>query len=80
MFTTALVILLTSMSLSGAPPIISSAASQAGVAVAAGEEAKENQYLDIVNESGDDFIPLVCESFGTICSFNPVYSSLQIYC
>jgi len=44
--------------------VISSAASQAGVAAAAGEEAKDNQYLDIVNQSGGDFIPLVCESFG----------------
>jgi len=33
-------------------------------AVAAGEEAKDNQYFDIANQSGGDFIPLVCESFG----------------
>jgi len=44
--------------------VISSAASQAGVAAAAGKEAKDNQYFDIVNQSGGDFIPLVCESFG----------------
>jgi len=31
---------------------------------AAAGEAKDNQYVDIVNESGGDFIPLVCESFG----------------
>jgi len=30
-------------------PVISSAASQAGVAAAAGEEVKDNQYFDIVN-------------------------------
>jgi len=47
--------------------VISSAASQAGVAAAAGEEAKDNQYFDIVNQSGGDFIPLVCESFG-VCT------------
>ena len=32
---------------------------QAGVAAAASEEAKENQYLDIVYNTGGDFIPLV---------------------
>jgi len=44
-----LVTLLISTSLSDAPLslIIFSAASQAGVAAAAGEEAKDNQYLDI---------------------------------
>jgi len=44
--------------------VISSAAAQAGVAAAAGEKAKGNQYFDIVNQSGGDFILLVCESFG----------------
>ena len=44
--------------------VISSAASLAGVADAAGEEAKDYQYLDIINKSGGGFISLVCESFG----------------
>ena len=43
--------------------VISSASSQAGVAAAVGEIAKDNQYQDIVNDNGD-FIPLVCETFG----------------
>ena len=34
------------------------------MAVAAGEEAKDNRYLDSVTNDGGDFIPLVCESFG----------------
>ena len=42
----------------------SSASSQAGVAAAIGEIAKDNQYQDIVNDNGGDFIPLVCETFG----------------
>ena len=33
-------------------------------AAAAGEEAKDNHYLDTVNEHHGEFIPLVCESFG----------------
>jgi len=41
--------------------IISSAASQARVVAAAGEEAKDNQNLDIVNKFGGNFIPNVCE-------------------
>ena len=45
------------------PAFISSAASQAGVAAAAGEEAKDNHYLESVTNDGGDFIPLVCESF-----------------
>ena len=44
--------------------VISSASSQAGVAAAVGEIAKDNQYRDIVNDNGGDFIPLVCETFG----------------
>ena len=36
--------------------IISCAASQAGVAAAIGEEAKDKQYLDLVNQSGGGFI------------------------
>ena len=44
--------------------VISSASSQAGVAAAVGEIAKDTQYQDIVNDNGRDFIPLVCETFG----------------
>ena len=44
--------------------ISSRASSQAGVAAAVGEIAKDNQYQDIVNDNGGDFIPLVCETFG----------------
>ena len=44
--------------------VISSTSSQAGVATAVGEIAKDNQYQDIVNDNGGDFIPLVCETFG----------------
>jgi len=52
------------------PAFISSAASQAGVAAAAaGEEAKDDQYLDIANHSGGDFVPLVCEIFGVWTPF-----------
>ena len=43
---------------------ISSAASQAGVAAAVGEEAKDDRYLETVSDHGGEFIPLVCESFG----------------
>ena len=39
------------------PAFISSAATQAGIAAAASEEAKHNHYL--ANDGGD-FIPLVC--------------------
>ena len=46
------------------PAFISSAASQAGVAAAAGEEAKGN-----VTDDGGDFILLVCESFGVWSPF-----------
>ena len=51
------------------PAFISSAASQAGVAAAAGEEAKDNRYLESVTNDGGDFIPLVCESFGVWSPF-----------
>ena len=44
--------------------VISSASSQAGMAAAVGEIAKDTQYQDIVNDNGGDFIPLVCETFG----------------
>ena len=43
---------------------ISAAASKAGVAAAAGEEAKDDHYLETVNNHGGEFFPLVCESFG----------------
>ena len=49
-------------SLSGAQ-LISSAVSQAGVAAAAGEDVKDDHYLETVNDNGGEFIPLVCESF-----------------
>ena len=48
---------------------ISSSASQALTAAAAGEEAKDDRYLDIVNDHGGEFIPLVCESFGVWTPF-----------
>ena len=51
------------------PAFISSAASQAGVAAATGEEAKNNRYLESVTNDGGDFIPLVCESFGVWSPF-----------
>jgi len=38
--------------------------SAAGVAAIAGKEAKEDHYLETVNDHGGEFIPLVCESFG----------------
>ena len=38
-------------------------------AAAAGEEAKDNRYLDSVTNDGGDFIPLVCESFGVWSPF-----------
>ena len=44
--------------------LISSASSQAGVAAAAGEVAKDTKYQDMVSDSGGDFIPLVCETLG----------------
>ena len=47
---------------------ISSAASQAGVA-AVGEEAKDNHYLETVNNYGSDFISLVCESLNVWSAF-----------
>jgi len=33
-------------------------------AAGAGEVTKDAEYLDIVNDSGGDFIPLACETFG----------------
>ena len=37
------------------------------VATAAHEEAKDDRYLDTVDDYGGEFIPLVCKSFG-ICT------------
>ena len=39
------------------------------MAAAAGEEAKDNRYLDSVTTDGGDFIHLVCESFGVWSPF-----------
>ena len=46
------------------------------MAAAAGEEAKDNQYFNIVNQSRGDFIPLVCESFGLWmpCALSTLFS------
>jgi len=51
------------------PSFISSAASQAEVAAAAGEEVKDDHYLETINDNGGEFIPLVCESFGVWTPF-----------
>ena len=51
------------------PSFISAAASKAGVAAAAGEEAKDDHYLETVNNHGGEFFPLVCESFGVWTPF-----------
>ena len=48
---------------------ISSAASKAGVAAAAGEEAKDDHSFEMVNDHGGDFFPLVCESIGVWTPF-----------
>ena len=39
------------------------------MAAAAGEEAKDNCYLESVTNDGGDFIPPVCESFGVWSPF-----------
>ena len=46
------------------PTFISSCASCAGVAAAAGEVAKDKKHLAAVEKVGSDFIPLVVETFG----------------
>ena len=51
------------------PSFISAAASKAGVAAAASEEAKDDHYLETVNNHGGEFFPLVCESFGVWTPF-----------
>ena len=51
------------------PSFISSAASQAGVAAAVSEEAKDDHYLETVSDHGGEFIPLVYESFGVWTPF-----------
>ena len=40
-----------------------------GVAAAAGEEAKDDHYLETVINHGGEFFPLVCESFGVWTPF-----------
>ena len=51
------------------PSFISSCASCAGVAAAAGEVAKDEKHL-AVEKVGSDFIPLVVETFGLLESFH----------
>ena len=51
------------------PALISSSASCAGVAAAAGEIAKDEKHLKAVEKVGSDFIPLVVESFGVWTPF-----------
>ena len=48
---------------------ISSCASCAGVAAAAGEVAKDEKHLAAVEKVGSDFIPLVVETFGVWTPF-----------
>ena len=52
------------------------AASQAGVAAVAGEQAKDDHYLETISDHGGEFIPQVCESFGVWTPF--VLSTLFI--
>jgi len=51
------------------PSFISSSASCAGVAAAAGEVAKDKKHLAAVENMGSDFIPLVVETFGVWTQF-----------
>ena len=51
------------------PSLISSSASCAGVAAAAGEVAKDEKHLAAVEKVGSDFIPLVVETFGVWTPF-----------
>ena len=51
------------------PSFISSSASCAGVAAAAGEVAKEEKHLAAVEKVGSDFIPLVVQTFGVWTPF-----------
>ena len=51
------------------PAFISSCASCAGVAAAAGEVAKDEKHLAAVEKVGSDFIPLVVETFGVWTPF-----------
>ena len=51
------------------PAFISSCASCAGVAAAAGEVAKDKKHLAAVEKVGSDFIPLVVETFGVWTPF-----------
>ena len=56
------------------PAFISSAATQAGVAAAASEEAKDNRYLESVTSDGGDYSPIY-KSFGVWSPFCFVHSS-----
>jgi len=51
------------------PSFVSSSASCAGVAAAAGEVAKDEKHLAAVEKVGSDFIPLVVETFGVWTQF-----------
>jgi len=51
------------------PSYISSATSKAGVTAAAGEEAKDNHYLETVNDHGGDFWCL-----GSFCIIHLIYN------
>ena len=51
------------------PAFISSSASCAGVAAAAGEVAKDEKHLAAVEKTGSDFVPLVVECFGVWTPF-----------
>jgi len=51
------------------PSFISSSASCAGVAAAAGEVAKDEKHLAAVEKVGSDFIPLVVETLGVWTPF-----------
>ena len=56
------------------PCHISCSSSSVKVAAAAGELAKDQRHLDAVEEAGNDFIPLVVETFGVWSPF-----TLQIF-
>ena len=58
------------------PSHISSSASCAGVAAAAGMMNKDVKHLAIVEKAGGSFIPLVVECFGgmdTLCTVNSLF-------
>ena len=43
--------------------------------VAISEEAKDKQYLDMVNQSEGDFVPPICKTFGvwTLCVLSTLF-------